>query len=176
MAAHHAQYEVPRQANGSRQAPDLTKKAEASADAHEERLQVSARFAGLLAGADVAAIVACEEQEMVVDFVDPLTPCLQVGARLKLDEYLGATAQDAVTTLLSGRQAWLDCLPPEGFRSGALVAAPALAGSRRLVLVASLFKPFEKRDLGMAALYLARSRPAGVRQGKPGNVRVVAAA
>ena len=178
MAAHDPQNEARWQlpANGSEQAPALTKKAEAGVDAREERLSVSARFAGLLAGADVTAIVTCEEQEMVVGFVDPLTPWLQVGARLRLNEHLGAAANNAVMALLSGRQAWLECLPPEGFRSSVLVAAPSLARSRRLVLAASLFKPFEKRNLGVAALYLARGHHIGMRQGKPGNARVVAAA
>ena len=120
--------------------------------------QSLARSAGLLTRADLVAIVACREGDMTVETTSPLMPGLLPGAVLAFEDHLGAAAKVAVGSLLAGRSAWADCLPPPGFRSTALIAVPSLAASKRLVLVASLGSRFEKRDLGFAAAYLAQAR------------------
>lgn len=120
--------------------------------------QSLARFAGLLTRADLSAVVACGEGEMTVETTSPLMPGLLPGAVLPFEDHLGPAAKVAVGSLLAGRSAWADCLPPPGFRSTALIAVPSMAASKRLVLVASVHSLFEKRDLGFAAAYLAQAR------------------
>jgi hypothetical protein len=120
--------------------------------------QSLARFAGLLTRADLSAVVACREDEMTVETTSPLIPGLLPGAVLPFEDHLGPAAKAAIGSLLAGRSAWADCLPPPGFRSTALIAVPSLATSKRLVLVASVHSRFEKRDLGFAAAYLAQAR------------------
>jgi hypothetical protein len=120
--------------------------------------QSLARLAGLLIRADLSAVVACREGEMTVETASPLMPGLLPGAVLAFEDHLGPVAKVAVGSLLAGRSAWADCLPPPGFRSTALIAVPSLAASKRLVLVASVHRRFEKRDLGFAAAYLAQAR------------------
>jgi hypothetical protein len=120
--------------------------------------QSLARLAGLLIRADLSAVVACREGEMTVETASPLMPGLLPGAVLPFEDHLGPVAKVAVGSLLAGRSAWADCLPPPGFRSTALIAVPSLAASKRLVLVASVHSRFEKRDLGFAAAYLAQAR------------------
>jgi hypothetical protein len=61
--------------------------------------------------------------------------------------------------LLSGRLRWYSCPPPEGFKYAALVAVPALASSRRLLLVANLQRQLTELNLRLAAAYLAQFRP-----------------
>jgi hypothetical protein len=120
--------------------------------------QSLAHFAGLLTRADLSAVVACREGDMTVETTSPLMPGLLPGAVLPFEDHLGPAAKVAVGSLLAGRSAWADCLPPPGFRSTALIAVPSLAASKRLVLVASVHSRFEKRDLGFAAAYLAQAR------------------
>ena len=93
-----------------------------------------------------------------METASPLMPGLLPGAVLPFEDHLGPVAKVAVGSLLAGRSAWADCLPPPGFRSTALIAVPSLAASKRLVLVASVHSRFEKRDLGFAAAYLAQAR------------------
>ena len=120
--------------------------------------QSLARFAGLLTRADRSAVGACREGEMTVETTSPLVPGLLPGAVLPFEDHLGPAAKAAIGSLLAGRSAWADCLPPPGFRSTVLIAVPSLAASKRLVLVASVHSRFEMRDLGFAADYLARAR------------------
>jgi hypothetical protein len=114
--------------------------------------------AGLLAGADLTAVVACGDDDMTVETTSTPMPGLLPGAVLSLADHLGPAAKAAVRSLLAGRCAWVDCLPPSGFRSAALIAVPSLAPCKRMVLVASIRGRFEKRDLGSAAAYLVQAR------------------
>ena len=119
--------------------------------------QSLARSAGLLTRADIAAVVACRDAEMTVETASALAPGLLPGVVLRFEDHLGPGAKVAVRLLLAGRLAWVDCLPPPGFRSGALIAVASLAPFKRLLLVASIGR-FEKRDLGLAAAYMTQAR------------------
>jgi len=175
MATYNLGYEVPWQLSPARSEEDpATARVAAAGAVAEERLQALARFTGLLAEADVTAIVNCQREAITVQVAEPLTPWLVPGAHLVPADHLGPVARSATAALLGGRQAWLDCLPPPGFRAAALLAAPMLARPGHLVLVASFCRRFDKRDLGLAGLYLA-----GTREGPRGpggqNIRLLAA-
>jgi len=177
MARQRSQYEVPWQLSTLSYddvAGGATSRAEAQSAARAERCQAMARFAGLLAGADITAIVSCQNHQMTVETVDPLTPWLLPGAVLDADEQLALTGRSAIASLLGGRRAWLECTPPEGFQSAAVLSAPYMAGSKRLVLVTSFCRHFENRDLGLAALYLAQA-PHSSRLGEDEHLRLGAA-
>jgi hypothetical protein len=152
-------YEVPWQLlPDDHESGNETDGPEEGASGSDHGPQSLARFAGLLTRADLSAVVACREGEMTVETTSSLMTGLLPGAVLALEDHLGPAAKVAVGSLLAGRSAWADCLPPPGFRSTALIAVPSLAASKRLVLVASVHNRFEKRDLGFAATYLAQAR------------------
>ena len=148
-------WQLPEEGGNDRE--DLVALAQGGPMVFDGRAQAWARFAGLLAGADVAAIVSCRQADMTVEVADPPTPGLAIGGILGAGHFLGPAAQAALTSLLAGRSAWLDCLPPRGFRSAALITAPSLPPSR-LLLVARREHRFDKRNLGLAAAYLALAK------------------
>jgi hypothetical protein len=120
--------------------------------------QAVAHSAAFLTRADIAAIVTCQDGDMTVGPTSTSAPGLLPGAVLSMKDHLGPAGKAAVRSLLAGRSPWVDCLPPPGFRSAALIAVASLAPSKRLVLVASIRGRLEKRDLGPAAAYLAQAR------------------
>ena len=142
---------------------------------YEERCHAWARFAGLLAGADVTAIVDCRGDQMTVQTADPLTPWLLPGALLVPEDHFGPLARSDVASLLDGRLAWVDWAPPLGFRSAVLLAAPPMAPSGRAVLVVSFCDIFAKRNLAMAGLYLSQTPHRFARSGGQRRARLGAA-
>ncbi len=161
MAIYQVQYEVPWQLiEADYESKDRAAGPGTAAAVSEGTSQSLARFAGLLASADATAVVACRKDDMTVETAGPETSWLLPGAVLAYQDHLGPGARRAVTSLLTGRSAWLDCLPPDGFRSAALIAAPSLAPSKRLVLVACTHARLDKRNLGLAAGYLAHHQAA----------------
>jgi len=158
-AVYRPQYEVPWQLLGA------DYEDESGADEADEGWPTSdhgpqslARSAGLLTRADISAVIACQDGKLTVETASALALGLLPGVVLYFEDHLGPAGKVAVGSLLAGRSAWVDCLPPRGFRSAALIAAASLAPSKRLVLVASIHRRFEKRDLGFAAAYLAQAR------------------
>ncbi|HTV11329.1 MAG TPA: hypothetical protein VME20_05640 [Acidimicrobiales bacterium] len=164
MATQHPRYEVPWQVSsllgydyGAHGARMAKRRVDAASKARAERCEALARFAGLLAGSDITAIVSCQNDHMTVEVVDPLTPWLVPGTVLEADEPPAPAGRGVLASLLGGRQAWVECAPPLGFRSAALLSVPYMAASKSLVLVTSFCEDFDKRSLGLAALYLAHA-------------------
>jgi hypothetical protein len=176
MAVHNPNYEVPWQLPEDDYGGEYpAAKLGGTALAVDERSSSLARFGALLAGADFAAVVVCSKESMTVELADPPTPWLPPGLVLANERCLGPAAKGAVTSLLAGRSAWSDCLPPSGFRSAALITAPVLALSSRLVFVASSERRLDKRSLGLAAAYLSHAGASTPRIPEPAPVRPVAA-
>ena len=115
-----------------------------------------ARFAGLLAGADVAVVVERWGQGLVVTASDNSSGSLGRGAIVETHPCFGHAGSLAIGLLLSGRLRWCHCSPPEGFDRATLVAAPSLSPSGRLLLLANGQGGFEELRLRVAAAYLAQ--------------------
>jgi len=126
------------------------------AQAHLETL---VRYARLLAGADAAAIVACQRGVLTVQVGDPSTVSLRPGMALPLRPSLGLARLNALDLLLSGQLRWCRCLPPETYKHAVLMAAPSLTSSGRVLLVARHGRHFSELDLGLTAAYLAQFKP-----------------
>lgn len=119
-----------------------------------------AGLAAALAGADTAAVVTAHDGTLTLDSVGPISPWLPVGASLPVEEFLGAGARQAIALLLSSEIPWLDCRPPRGFRSAALLATPGPSVSPQLVLVLSAKRRLDQYRLDAAAAQLGdRRRP-----------------
>jgi hypothetical protein len=158
MTIYQLEYEVPWQLSQTEyETEQRADGLKAAAPVPEDGPQSLASFAALLAGADTSAVVECRKGSMTVEMVAPLASGLAPGTVLRAEDHLGPAAESAIAALLTGRSAWLDCLPLQGFRSAALIAAPSLAASRYLVLVASTHGFFDKRALGLAAAYVAQA-------------------
>jgi len=132
---------------------------DATAQPPQGRLKPLVGFARLLARADATAIVACSRLSLVVEVGDPTTQRLRGGTVLTLHPSLGVAGGQAIGLLLSGRLRWCSCLPPDGYKHAALVAAPSLASSGRLLLVAKLERHLTEPNLRLVAAYLAQLGP-----------------
>ena len=129
-----------------------------AASAVRENFESLARFAGLLAGAEVAAITLCRGEGLIIELTDPPSPWLTRGAFILAQTSTSTDDSWSVGSLLCGTLRWSWCKPPNGFCSAALIGGPALVASKRLLLVANRESRLSEVDLGMAASYLAQAR------------------
>ena len=164
-----SQYEVEWQLEeqGRRREAVRTMPLDATAQLPQGRLKPLVGFARLLAKADAAAIVACSGRSLVVEIGDPTTARLRGGTVLKLHPSLGVAGSEALGLLLSGGLRWCRCLPPDGYKYAALVAAPSLAPSRRLLLVARRERRLTELNLRVIAAYLAQLGPSHATSPEP---------
>lgn len=123
-----------------------------------ERLQQVARFSGLLAEADAAAVVACRGQALVVEKADGATAALAPGTHLTVHPSSGSPSEGAIAMLLSGRLRWCTTVPPVGFKYASLVCAPSLSPSGRLLLLANRERHLTPLNLRLVGAYLAQLR------------------
>jgi hypothetical protein len=137
----------------------------------QARLETLVAYARLLATADVAAIVACRRGALTVQVAAPSAPSLRTGSALTLRPSLGLAGHDALGLLLSGQLRWCRCSPLEQYKHAVLVAAPSLAPSRRVLLVARNGRRFTELDLGLTAAYLAQFRLSGTAERRDGTPR-----
>jgi hypothetical protein len=121
-----------------------------------------AGFAGLLAGADVAVVVERWGHGLVVTAGGASSGSLCRGAIIETHPCLGHAGSVAMGLLLSGRLRWCHCSPPSGFDRAALVAAPSLAPSGRLLMFANRQGGFTELRLRAAAAYLAEVGQVGL--------------
>ena len=126
--------------------------------ASRENYASLARFAGLLAGAEVAAVTLCRGEGLIIEFTDPPSPWLTRGSFMRAQPSNSPDDEWSVDSLLTGRVRWCWCKPPTGFYSAALIGGPALVASRRLLLVANRECRLSEVNLGLAASYLAQAR------------------
>jgi hypothetical protein len=115
-----------------------------------------ARFARLLAGADAAAIVACRGAILTVEVSNSEEERLPTGFVVEMHPCLGSADSGAAGLLLSGRLRWCRSSPPSGYGYAALVAAPSLAPSGRLLLVANRRSHLSEHNLRLVTAYLAQ--------------------
>lgn len=173
MAIYGPSYEISWQPSqdASDEAPDEAPAGPRSGSA--EHLGSLARFAGLLAGSEIAAIMRCRGEGLIVELTEPPTPWLTPGAFIRAQSPDGDEDDWRAEPLMQGRLRWCWCKPPPGFYSAALISGPALFGSRRLLLVGNRGSRLNEVNLGLAASYLAQTRrPA---RGAPfGDDRLVA--
>jgi hypothetical protein len=123
-----------------------------------ENFESLARFAGLLAGAEVAAVTLCRGEGLIIELTDPPSPLLRRGAFVLAQTSNSSDDSWSVNALLEGTLRWCWCKPPSGFCSTALIGGPALVRSQRLVLVANRETRLSEVNLGLAASYLAQTR------------------
>ena len=109
--------------------------------------------------ADATAIVACSGLSLVVEVEDPETTRLRGSSVLTLHPSLGVAGGQTLGLPLSGRLRWCSCLPPDGYKDAAMVAAPSPASSRRLLLVAKLEAHLTEPNLRLAAANSAQFGP-----------------
>jgi hypothetical protein len=126
--------------------------------ASRENYASLARFAGLLAGAEVAAVTLCRGEGLIIEFTDPPSPWLSRGSFMRAQPSNSADDEWSVDSLLTGSVRWCWCKPPTGFYSAALIGGPALVASQRLLLVANRECRLSEVNLGLAASYLAQAR------------------
>ncbi|HTT90891.1 MAG TPA: hypothetical protein VMF65_15160 [Acidimicrobiales bacterium] len=122
-----------------------------------ENLESLLRFAGLLAGAETAAIALCRGEGLIIEMTDPPTPWLTAGTFVRAQPPSSTDEDWSIRSLLTGRMRWCWCKPPAGFDSAALVRGPWLVGARRLLLVANRRGRLSEVSLGLAASYLAQA-------------------
>jgi len=123
-----------------------------------ENFESLARFAGLLAGAEVAAVTLCRGEGLIIELTDPPSPWLTRGAFILAQTVNSTDDSWSVNSLLEGTLRWCWCKPPSGFCSAALIGGPALVRSQRLLLVANRETRLSEVNLGLAASYLAQGR------------------
>jgi hypothetical protein len=126
--------------------------------ASRENYESLARFAGLLAGAEVAAITLCRGEGLIIELTDPPSPWLTPGAFMRAQSSNSADDGWSVGSFLAGSLRWSWCKPPAGFCSAALIGGPLLVASQRLLLVANREGRLSEVNLGLAASYLAQAR------------------
>jgi hypothetical protein len=126
--------------------------------ASQENYTSLARFAGLLAGAEVAAVTLCRGEGLIIEFTDPPSPWLSRGSFMRAQPSNSPDDDWSVDSLLTGSVRWCWCKPPAGFYSAALIGGPALVASQRLLLVANRECRLSEVNLGLAASYLAQAR------------------
>jgi hypothetical protein len=134
--------------------------AEASVGARpvpRESLASLARFAGLLAGAEVAAITLCRGEGLIVELTEPSSPWLAPGAFMRAKPARIAEEEWDIGALLAGRLRWCWCKPPPELCSAALVRGPWLVARQRLLLLANREGRLSEVNLGLAASYLAQA-------------------
>jgi hypothetical protein len=123
-----------------------------------ESFESLARFAGLLGGAEVAAITLCRGEGLIIELTDPPSPLLRPGAFVLVQTSHSSDDSGSVNALLEGSLRWCWCKPPSGFCSAALIGGPALVRSQRLLLAANRETRLSEVNLGLAASYLAQTR------------------
>jgi hypothetical protein len=122
-----------------------------------ENLESLLRFAGLLAGADSAAITLCRGEGLIIELTDPPTPWLAPGSFVRAQPPSSSDEDWSIASLMRGSMRWCWCKPPAGFDSAALVRGPWLVAARRLLLVANREARLSEVSLGLAASYLAQA-------------------
>jgi hypothetical protein len=136
--------------------------------ASRENYESLARFAGLLAGAEVAAVALCRGEGLIIEFTDPPSPWLSRGSFMRAQPFNSPDDGWSVDSLLTGSVRWCWCKPPAGFYSAALIGGPALVASERLLLVANRECRLSEVNLGLAASYLAQARRLAPAAAAPG--------
>jgi hypothetical protein len=158
MTTYDPRYEVAWQLSEGGGDLDLREEPAGASLAVRESLESLARFTGLLAGAEVAAITLCRGDGLIVELTDPPTPWLAPGAFMRAQPWSEAGDGCCVGSLLAGSLRWGWCKPPPGFCSAALIGGPSLVASRRLLLVANREGRLSEVNLGLAASYMAQAR------------------
>ncbi len=158
MTTYDPRYEVAWQLSEGDGDLDLRDGPEPASRPARENLESLARFAGLLAGAEVAAITLCRGDGLIVELTDPPAPWLAPGAFMRAQPWSEAEDGWSVGSLLAGSFRWCWCKPPPGFCSAALIGGPSLVASRRLLLVANREGRLSEVNLGLAAAYMAQAR------------------
>jgi hypothetical protein len=123
-----------------------------------ENLESLARFAGLLAGAEIAAVTLCRGEGLIIELTDPPSAWLAPGAFMRAQPSSSTDEHWSIAPLLRGTSRWCWCKPPPGFCSAALIRGPWLVASHRLLLVANREGRLSEVNLGLAASYLAQAR------------------
>ena len=162
MAIYDPRYEVAWQLSKDDNEEDLVDVRDQDGNAARENFESLARFAGLLAGAEVAAITLCRGEGLIIELTDPPSPWLTAGAFMRAQPSNSTDDSWSVESLLAGSVRWCWCKAPAGFCSAALIGGPSLVASRRLLLVANREGRLSEVNLGLAASYLAQAwRAAG---------------
>ena len=162
MTTYDPRYEVAWQLSEDDNEEGLVDVRDQDGDAARENLESLARFAGLLAGAEVAAITLCRGDGLIIELTDPPSPWLTAGAFMRAQPSNSTDDAWSVESLLAGSVRWCWCKPPPGFCSAALIGGPSLVASQRLLLVANREGRLSEVNLGLAASYLAQAwRAAG---------------
>jgi hypothetical protein len=122
-----------------------------------EKLESLARFAGLLAEAEIAATALCRGEGLIIEVAEPPAPWLTPGTFMRA-QAPGLTDDEwDIGSLIKGKVRWSWCKPPVGCSSAALVRGPWLLASGRLLLVANRDRRLSEVNLGLAASYLAQA-------------------
>ena len=157
MAIYDPRYEVAWQLSEDDNDESLVDMCEADQVSRENYVSL-ARFAGLLAGAEVAAVTLCRGEGLIIEFTDPPSPWLSRGSFMRAQPSNTPDDDWSVGSLLTGSVRWCWCKPPTGFYSAALIGGPALVDSQRLLLVANRECRLSEVNIGLAASYLAQAR------------------
>ena len=161
MAIYDSRYEVAWRLSEDGNEEDVVDVRDEASSAVRESFEPLARFAGLLAGAEVAAITLCRGEGLIIELTDPPSSWLTRGAFMRAQPSNSTDDSWSVATLLAGTSRWCWCKPPAGFCSAALIGGPSLVASQRLLLVANREGRLSEVNLGLAASYLAQAvRPA----------------
>jgi hypothetical protein len=174
MTIYDPRYEVAWQLSKDDNEEDLVDVRDQDSRSARENFESLARFTGLLAGAEVAAITLCRGEGLIIELTDPPSPWLAPGAFMRAQPSNSADDSWSVESLLEGTLRWCWCKAPAGFCSAALIGGPSLVASRRLLLVANREGRLSEVNLGLAASYLAQARRtsaggAGVRPDSGGS-------
>ncbi len=147
MAIYDPRYEVAWQLSKDDNEEDLVDVRDQDGNAARENFESLARFAGLLAGAEVAAITLCRGEGLIIELTDPPSPWLTAGA------FMRAQPSNSTDDSLERRVA------PGGQRPVVLVQ-----GARRL-----LQRRFDRRPVssGVAALAVGGEPRGTLERGKP---------
>jgi hypothetical protein len=122
-----------------------------------EKLEPLLRFAGMLAGAECAAVALCRGEGLIIELTDPPTAWLAPGTFLRAQPPSSTNEGWSITSLQKGSMRWCWCKPPPGFASAALVRGPWLIAAQRLLLVANREGRLSEVSLGLAASYVAQA-------------------
>ena len=158
MAIYDPRYEVAWQHSEDGDDEDVIDIRDQAITEGRESFESLARFAGLLAGAEVAAVTLCRGEGLIIELTDPPSPLLTRGAFILAQTSNSSDDSWSVNSLLEGTLRWCWCKPPSGFYSAALIGGPALVRSQRLLLAANRESRLSEVNLGLAASYLAQTR------------------
>jgi hypothetical protein len=122
-----------------------------------EKLESLARFAGLLAEAEIAATALCRGEGLIIELAEPPAPWLAPGTFMRAQAPGVTDGGWDIGSLIRGKVRWSWCKPPAGCSSAALLRGPRLVVSGRLLLVANRDRRLSEVNLGLAASYLAQA-------------------